>query len=102
MRALFDTYESKAIRSSLDRFISKCVEFCWRSALEEPIPQLISNPRKECPALIDKFEGFKTLSTDYVVQWPAVVQGKDVKSTWRLYDIKRERKVVPTTVNPSD
>lgn len=72
---------------SLDRYIEKCVEFSWLACNEETPVSLISDPGKECPDLVDRFDGLKKLRKVYVVQWPAVVQDRVIRDPWTLHNI---------------
>lgn len=77
----------------LDKFILRAVELTWLAALEDPQPVFVTNPKKECPEILDAFEGFQKLRKGYVVEIPAVIQGRTLLSHWKLHDLKQGRQL---------
>lgn len=86
----------KPLLRALEKFAEKCVEFCWIACFEEPEILLVTIPMKECKALAGKFIEldritYKNRENAAIVEWPAIVQGENVRIQWQLFTINQPR-----------
>lgn len=92
-------HQSKEILSkAVDKYLAKCVEFSWIACFEEPEVRLITAPNKECTNISKHFIGLvrtthQSRHDSACVEWPAIIQGDNVKFPWQLYTLNQPRPV---------
>ncbi|KAL4230006.1 hypothetical protein ACF0H5_010394 [Mactra antiquata] len=93
LKALFAT-KLQELNRTLNLYLEKCVEFCWVACFQEPKILIVSEPNKECKHIAHQFQNNdKVTHAVYKthVEWPALVQGDNVKVPWVLYDLDNKR-----------